>query len=66
MVFKEKGSLFSKMFCKPPPAKVKTRDPGRIPIRVVQIKVRSETSKNAGAMLTSQKGNKGTNLKNRR
>ena len=63
IVLIEKESLFSKMFSKPPPAIVKTKVPGKIPTNVVQKKVINETSKKAGAMLTSQNGNKGTTLK---
>ncbi len=66
IVLSEKGSLFSKIFSNPAPANVNTKVPGKIPTRVVHTKVKRETPKKAGAILTSQKGNKGTNLKKSR
>ena len=63
IAFKENGSWLARIFSKPLPASVKTKTPGKIPTNVVHAKVTKETPKKAGAILTSQKGNKGTNLK---
>jgi len=48
----EKGCSLSKIFSKPPPAKVNINDPGAIPTTVVQTNVLKETPKKAGARLT--------------
>jgi hypothetical protein len=62
-VEREKGSFDSKMLLRPLPAKVAIIVPGAIPTTVVQKKVRKETLKKAGAILTIQKGKKGIKRK---